>query len=152
MSSRGAKERQKSFKKGIDIDADRRRREETTVQLRKSKREDSLQKKRREVAAEAPGAQVGGVVAPVPAIAGGIQDLQELLAAISTNDRAVQKEATVKFRKLLSIGKLPDPTLFTCLGSICFVPKPLLTCSRQSGTPRSRRSSTRGWCLVSSNS
>ena len=31
-------------------------------------------------------------------------DLQQLIAGVSSNDRAMQRESTVKFRKLLSIG------------------------------------------------
>ena len=45
---RGEEKRRKQFKKGIDTDAARRGREETTVRLRKSKREDSLQKRRKD--------------------------------------------------------------------------------------------------------
>ena len=100
MSGRGAKDRQKQYKKGIDTDAARRNREETTVQLRKSKREDSLQKRRKDQGeAAAP-----MMPAAVPEAAVGIADLQQLIAGVSSNDRAMQRESTVKFRKLLSIG------------------------------------------------
>lgn len=40
-------ERQRSFKKGIDADATRRRREGATVQIRKSIKEDRLNQRRR---------------------------------------------------------------------------------------------------------
>jgi len=118
MSSRGAKDRQKQYKKGIDTDAARRNREETTVQLRKSKREDSLQKRRKDQEAPVGGA---GLMAPAagggPEVGVGIADLQTLIAGVSSNDRTVQRESTVKFRKLLSIGErqnvppnpAPDP-------------------------------------------
>jgi len=76
------------------------------VQLRKSKREESLQK-RRQVSAEAPGDAGQPMAAAQLAPGGTIADLNELLAAVGTNDRAVQREATVKFRKLLSIGARP---------------------------------------------
>ena len=44
-SSRSAS-RKKNFKKGISADDSRRRREETTISLRKNKREESLAKRR----------------------------------------------------------------------------------------------------------
>jgi importin subunit alpha-1 len=40
-------DRMRSFKKGIDIDETRRRREDTTVQIRKSRREERLNQRRR---------------------------------------------------------------------------------------------------------
>merc|ERR1711939_573484 len=102
MSARGAKDRRKQFKGGIDTDESRRRREETTVQLRKSKREDSLQKRRKDVEQEQ-----GGQVAAQPGPAAGIHDLGEMIAGVSSEDRERQREATVKFRKLLSIERSP---------------------------------------------
>lgn len=107
MSSRPARDRQKQFKKGIDTDQARRNREETTVSLRKSKREDSLQKRRKdaEMAAQAPAAmQMPGEAAPV---GGQIADLPQLMMGVGSNDRAAQREATIRFRKLLSIERSP---------------------------------------------
>lgn len=102
MSSRGAKDRQKQYKKGIDTDAARRNREETTVQLRKSKREDSLQKRRKDQEAAGP-----AMPAPADPMQTSIADLQQLIAGVSSNDRTQQREATVRFRKLLSIERSP---------------------------------------------
>lgn len=42
-------ERQKQFKKGIDADESRRRREDTTIQIRKTKKEERLNQRRRMV-------------------------------------------------------------------------------------------------------
>ena len=42
-------ERQKQFKKGIDSEESRRRREDTTIQIRKSKKEERLNQRRRMV-------------------------------------------------------------------------------------------------------
>jgi importin subunit alpha-1 len=42
-------ERQKSFKKGIDSDESRRRREDTAIQIRKTIKEDRLNQRRRMV-------------------------------------------------------------------------------------------------------
>ena len=118
MSGRAARDRQKQFKKGIDTDQARRNREETTVQLRKSKREDSLQKRRKDI-------EVSGGAQPTPfdpastavAAAAGIADLPQLIAAVSSEDRTQQREATVRFRKLLSIGEESVPR-------VCFYPTP----------------------------
>lgn len=46
-SSMRISERQRSFKKGIDADLTRRRREDTTVQIRKTIKEDRLNQRRR---------------------------------------------------------------------------------------------------------
>jgi hypothetical protein len=46
-SSSRAQDRQRSFKKGIDSDVIRRRREDTTIQIRKTLREDRLNQRRR---------------------------------------------------------------------------------------------------------
>lgn len=47
MSASRISERQRSFKKGIDADATRRRRDGATVQIRKSIKEDRLNQRRR---------------------------------------------------------------------------------------------------------
>lgn len=41
--------RRKDYKKAVDLDESRRKREDQLLSLRKSKREDSLQKKRRDI-------------------------------------------------------------------------------------------------------
>jgi len=105
MSSRGRQDRQKSYKKGIETDDARRRREETTVQLRKSKREDSLMKRRKDQQEAA--ATSDGAPQQVVAQVGGVHDLAQLVADVSSDDRSRQREATVRFRKLLSIERSP---------------------------------------------
>lgn len=47
MSAARTTDRQKSFKKGIDADFTRRRREDTTIQIRKTIKEDRLNQRRR---------------------------------------------------------------------------------------------------------
>lgn len=47
MTSMRMNERQRSYKKGIDGDSIRRRRDETTTQIRKSIKEDRLNQRRR---------------------------------------------------------------------------------------------------------
>lgn len=46
-ASSRVQDRQRSFKKGIDSDVIRRRREDTTIQIRKTLREDRLNQRRR---------------------------------------------------------------------------------------------------------
>lgn len=45
-SSGGGNARRKGFKKGMDADESRRRRTETSIQIRKEKKEDQIQKRR----------------------------------------------------------------------------------------------------------
>lgn len=54
--------RRRAFMKGLDADESRRKREDTIIELRKSKRDESLQKKRAVFGGGAPGA--GGLGAP----------------------------------------------------------------------------------------
>jgi hypothetical protein len=46
VQEKEAAQKKKSYKKGIEHDETRRRRTETTVQIRKEKRDDQLQKRR----------------------------------------------------------------------------------------------------------
>lgn len=116
--------RSKNYKAGINTDASHRRREETTVQLRRNKREDSLMKRRKDRttemgssapfdAAEQAMEQQAGQAMPQQA---NLHDIQEMVQAVLTEDRAAQLEATTRFRKLLSIGTnhLSEPVLLTC--------------------------------------
>lgn len=54
-----AEVRKKSYKAGVDVDEGRRRREGNLIEIRKSKREDSLIKKRREVLLQAAQQAIG---------------------------------------------------------------------------------------------
>ena len=47
MAFRSTAERQKQLKKGIDADESRRRREDTTIQIRKNKKEERMNQRRR---------------------------------------------------------------------------------------------------------
>jgi len=101
MSSRTKQElRKKEYKKGIDYEEERKKREETTVSIRKSKREENLLKKR----------NVTGVSEKKvldASIAQKLEDLPNLVAGVASNDPAAQLEATTQFRKLLSIERNP---------------------------------------------
>eukprot|EP00658_Telonema_sp_P-2_P023453 TRINITY_DN193_c0_g1_i2.p1 TRINITY_DN193_c0_g1~~TRINITY_DN193_c0_g1_i2.p1 ORF type:complete len:554 (-),score=164.60 TRINITY_DN193_c0_g1_i2:287-1948(-) len=112
MSSR-RENRSKSYKAGIDADASRRRREETTVQLRRNKREDSLMKRRKDQGGAEQASSTGdtGVMTTAqpmaPPTQANLQDLQELVGMVFGEDSAQQLDATMRFRRLLSIEKNP---------------------------------------------
>lgn len=101
----GAVPRKKDFKKGIDADDARRKREDNIIELRKAKRDEQLQK-RRQVNAGPSYAMEDSTARPM----GAHKQLDELPAMVqglySANPQE-QYEATQRFRKLLSIERNP---------------------------------------------
>jgi len=102
MYAKRTEQRKKDFKKGIDADESRKKREETTVGIRKTKREEGLQKRR----------HFGGAVEeeiPVHSsdVQTKIQNIPHYLAKLGSNDPEQQLEAVTHFRKLLSIERNP---------------------------------------------
>ncbi|KAG9157205.1 hypothetical protein Leryth_004881 [Lithospermum erythrorhizon] len=90
--------RRSRYKVAVDADEGRRRREDNMVEIRKSKREESLLKKRRE-----------GLLQP-PSISHPDKKLESLPAMVTgvwSADANLQLEATTQFRKLLSIERNP---------------------------------------------
>merc|ERR1712166_412499 len=116
MSAR-KENRSKAYKAGINTDESRRRREETTVQLRRNKREDSLMKRRKDQTAQfdqSDGAMaragqdaMAQIPAPNTPNQANLHDLQEMVQAVMSEDSAAQLDATTRFRKLLSIERSP---------------------------------------------
>ncbi|KAG4990452.1 hypothetical protein JHK87_023909 [Glycine soja] len=97
--------RRNRYKVAVDADEGRRRREDNMVEIRKSKREESLQKKRRE------GLQAQQQF-PTPLQAASIvekklESLPAMVAGVWSDDNSQQLEATTQFRKLLSIERSP---------------------------------------------
>mmetsp|Transcript_36393 Transcript_36393/g.53314 ORF Transcript_36393/g.53314 Transcript_36393/m.53314 type:complete len:524 (-) Transcript_36393:179-1750(-) len=100
-------ERKKDFKKGIDTGDSRRRRGETTVSLRKAKKEEGLAKRRN--------VRVNNFVSEDPQPQGGgnskktytISDIPALRTGIQSSDLAVLIESTRGFRRLLSVETNP---------------------------------------------
>jgi importin subunit alpha-1 len=130
--------RRSGFKKTVDLEDARRKREDNIVELRKNKRDENLQKKRQVFNAEAGfaedstrvsnsgqskvGAAIGrgrarrairrGPRLRVPARAPRPQQLEELplmVQGVYSSAPQEQYEATQKFRKLLSIGARARP-------------------------------------------
>ncbi|XP_024394329.1 importin subunit alpha-1 isoform X2 [Physcomitrium patens] len=96
--------RMKGYKLAVDALEARRKREDGMVEIRKTKRDESLQKKRRE------GSQLHQQFAPTQSSTADRKQLESLPASVSaiyTDDPATQLEATTHFRKLLSIERSP---------------------------------------------
>ncbi|XP_047981071.1 importin subunit alpha-2-like [Salvia hispanica] len=96
--------RRNRYKVAVDADEGRRRREDNMVEIRKSRREENLQKKRRE------GIQQFSV--PVEATTGPekkvqLENLPAMVQSVWTEDPSQQLDATTQFRKLLSIERCP---------------------------------------------
>lgn len=125
-------ERLKGFKKTVDAEEGRRRREETTLQIRKTKKEDRLAKRRQMPTSSGPVTPAGmaaasmlmasgdgtyanmiggsGTQVPTPvsrAAATKLEQLPNMVAGVMGNDPQVQVECTTQFRRLLSIEKNP---------------------------------------------
>jgi len=109
-------QRKKNFKKAIDQDDARRRREETTIQIRKTKKEDRLNQRRKtgvpattlNTGSEDANMQQQGTPAAYDAnIMQRLQNLPQMVSGVQSEDPAVQLESTTQFRKLLSIERNP---------------------------------------------
>jgi importin subunit alpha-1 len=99
----------RQFKKGINAEEARRKREEFAVELRRSKREENVQKRRQgaggavlaadeaEVAAQPHDEETQARLMALP------QYVQMLMSA----DPAVRLDGTIEFRKILSIKRNP---------------------------------------------
>lgn len=99
--------RKKDFKKGIDAEDARRKREDNIVQLRKDKRDENLQKKR----AVLPASGVGGAIEDSNRGGGSaaqkLERLPYMVQGVWSENLEQQIEATTQFRKLLSIERNP---------------------------------------------
>lgn len=93
-------QRKKEFKKGIDAEEARKKREDANVSIRKSKREESLQKKRN-VSATTDKKVFDASISQK------LEELPNLVNGVFSNDPNLQLECTTQFRKLLSIERNP---------------------------------------------
>ncbi|KAF0698767.1 Aste57867_10625 [Aphanomyces stellatus] len=110
--------RQKDFKKGIDADETRRRREELTLNIRKTKKDEQVNRRRRMVGGSAPtdfdGMGADSMFPSADSMAvqsSGAQaylaQLPEMVEQVNSQDIDLQLGAVTKFRKLLSIENNP---------------------------------------------
>ncbi|CAD5190752.1 unnamed protein product [Musa acuminata subsp. malaccensis] len=95
--------RRNRYKVAVDAEEGRRRREDNMVEIRKNRREESLQKKRRE------GMQAQPFPQPIhaSAVEKKLESLPAMVSGVYSDDRTLQLEATTQFRKLLSIERNP---------------------------------------------
>jgi len=129
-------ERKKGFKKTVDADEGRRRREETSIQIRKTKKDMHLAKRRQmPTSTAAPNTSAGmaaanmlagnatqtnysanvlddsammGSSAPAgAAVASKLENLPQMIQGVLGDDPSQQIERTTEFRRLLSIEKNP---------------------------------------------
>ncbi|XP_057430077.1 importin subunit alpha-2 [Lotus japonicus] len=97
--------RRNRYKVAVDADEGRRRREDNMVEIRKSKREESLQKKRREgLQAQQ---QFATPLQSSSIVEKKLESLPAMVAGVWSDDNSQQLEATTQFRKLLSIERSP---------------------------------------------
>lgn len=102
-----AGQRRKDYKKGVDADEARRKREDNIIALRQNKRDENLQKKR---STFTPALPFGGMEDSTKGAAAGRQQLDELpmmVNGVFHGNVNEQYEATQRFRKLLSIERNP---------------------------------------------
>ncbi|XP_004487798.1 importin subunit alpha-2 [Cicer arietinum] len=97
--------RRNRYKVAVDADEGRRRREDNMVEIRKSKREESLLKKRREGLQAQP--QFPTSVQSSSIVERKLESLPAMIAGVWSDDNSQQLEATTQFRKLLSIERSP---------------------------------------------
>jgi len=109
-------QRKENFKKGVDQDDARRRREETTIQIRKSKKEERLNKRRTggysNIAGQPSVPQTMPMGTPLqqgsdPQLMQRLQELPAIVNGVLSNDTKLHLDATTQFRKLLSIERNP---------------------------------------------
>ncbi|KAL5996268.1 hypothetical protein ACLOJK_026342 [Asimina triloba] len=93
--------RRNRYKVAVDAEEGRRRREDNMVEIRKNRREESLQKKRR----EGMQAQQYATVVQNSVVERRLESLPAMVAGVWSEDSSLQLEATTQFRKLLSIGE-----------------------------------------------
>ncbi|EFA79377.1 putative importin subunit alpha A [Heterostelium album PN500] len=110
--------RRKDFKKGIDTELARRKREEVTSSIRKSARDDSILKKRSIQRELIPSNTMTEISIPKEiqdqfdqfeskSLEVKLQLLPELTSALNSTDQAIVVSALIQFRKLLSLDKNP---------------------------------------------
>uniref|UniRef100_A0A1J3HH52 Importin subunit alpha n=1 Tax=Noccaea caerulescens TaxID=107243 RepID=A0A1J3HH52_NOCCA len=99
--------RRNRYKVAVDAEEGRRRREDNMVEIRKSKREESLMKKRREGMQALQDFPPSSTASHVAAVNKKLESLLDMVAGVKSDDPALQLESTTQFRKLLSIERSP---------------------------------------------
>ncbi|CAF1920745.1 unnamed protein product [Brassica napus] len=97
--------RRNSHKVAVDTEQSRRRRESNLVEIRKSRREEILKKKRLHVTQEAP--HDSTLASPAASVDKMLRNLIGLVAGVSSDDPLSQLESLNQFRLILSTSKNP---------------------------------------------
>mmetsp|Transcript_9410 Transcript_9410/g.28374 ORF Transcript_9410/g.28374 Transcript_9410/m.28374 type:complete len:524 (-) Transcript_9410:1064-2635(-) len=102
MSSRMEREemRKKNYKKAIDPEESRRKREENAVEIRKSKREENLMKRRKDLATQL---NIGSFNEKEDFV----ERNRAIIQGVFSDDPAVQLESTIGVRRMLSVDRNP---------------------------------------------
>ncbi|KAM7278886.1 hypothetical protein ACFE04_006020 [Oxalis oulophora] len=98
--------RRNRYKVAVDAEEGRRRREDNLVEIRKSKREESLLKKRRE-GLQAQQFSASTASLHTSNVEKKLESLPSMVAGVWSDNATLQLEATTQFRKLLSIERSP---------------------------------------------
>ncbi|CAH9055074.1 unnamed protein product [Cuscuta europaea] len=101
--SERAEGRRNKYKVAVDAEEGRRRREDNMVEIRKSKREESLLKKRRDGLQGQP----FSTSIPTSTFDKKLESLPRIVEAVWSDNNELQLEATANIRKLLSIERSP---------------------------------------------
>lgn len=114
----------RALKKGIDADKGRRRRDETRIQIRKTKKEEGLQK-RRAMSSKETSLSVQGTVDPSVTVTGNnyhavVTDIPALMAVLQKQNASVEEttRAIQGFRKMLSIQNNPPVQEVLSVGAL----------------------------------
>ncbi len=95
------------FKKTIDLEDGRRKREETSINIRKAKREENLQKKRNMNSNASESSENADLDSLNDSNKPCLSNLSTYVSEIMSGDRAAQYRGTQAIRKLLSVDKAP---------------------------------------------
>lgn len=120
--------RKEAFKKGVDANDSRRRREDTSIQLRKQKREEGMAKRRMiPVGGDDAAAVPLGMANKDPStlaeksVMPKVSDIPDLLLRIKSSDPATVVAATRGWRKLLSIEPQPPVAAVLATGVVAIL-------------------------------
>lgn len=100
-------DRRRDFKKGIDGDDSRRKREDDRLQLRKKNRQEQLQKRRMGNDKAAVYDSTNQIQHDDPVVVEKLKELPRIVEGIASNDPQVQYLRVTQIRKMLSIERNP---------------------------------------------
>eukprot|EP01039_Chlorochromonas_danica_P004314 gene4314-4735_t len=120
MDANNAVKPKRDFKKGISAEDNRRRREETSLKLRKEKKEEGLAKRRNlTIAFQDPADLSAAAMPPVPPSAEDVRsDVLQFFQSLMSSDMEEKVKGMRGFRRLLSIEKNPPVQQCVDIGAL----------------------------------